>query len=85
MKTQTDNQVDELEYQLQDIKQKLAELRRQRPREEIRDYQVLDSDGREVRVQTMAGRRRVFSAWPLAGAGESHAGAVPAAVSTPGP
>lgn len=45
----------------------------------------LDSDGREVRVQTMAGRRRVFSAWPLAGAGESHAGAVPAAVSTPGP
>ena len=55
MKTKTDSQVDELEYQLQDIKQKLAELRRQRPREEIRDYQLLDSEGREAPLSSLFG------------------------------
>jgi predicted dithiol-disulfide oxidoreductase (DUF899 family) len=55
MKTKTDNQIDELEYQLQDIKQKLAELRRQRPREEIGDYQLLDSEGREARLSSLFG------------------------------
>lgn len=55
MKTKTDEQVDELEYQLQDIKQKLAELRRQRPREEIRDYQLLDSEGREASLSSLFG------------------------------
>ncbi len=45
----------------------------------------LESNGREVRVETMAGRRRMFSAWPLAVGGESYAGAVPAAGSIPGP
>ncbi len=55
MKTETDRQVDELEYQLQDIKQKLAELRRQRPREEIRDYQLLDSEGREAPLSSLFG------------------------------
>jgi competence protein ComEC len=44
----------------------------------------LESNGREVRVATMTGRRRVFSAWPLAGAGASRAGVSPA-VSTPAP
>jgi predicted dithiol-disulfide oxidoreductase (DUF899 family) len=55
MKTKTDEQVDELEYQLQDIKQKVAELRRQRPREEIRDYQLLDSEGREASLSSLFG------------------------------
>jgi predicted dithiol-disulfide oxidoreductase (DUF899 family) len=55
MKTKTDEQVDELEYQLQDIKQKLAELRRQRPREEIRDYRLLDSVGREASLSSLFG------------------------------
>ena len=55
MKTKTDNQIDELEYQLQDMKQKLAELRRQRPREEVRDYQLLDSEGREASLSTLFG------------------------------
>jgi predicted dithiol-disulfide oxidoreductase (DUF899 family) len=58
MKTKTDNQIDELEYQLQDIKQKLAELRRQRPREEIGDYQLLDSEGREARLSSLFGDQR---------------------------
>lgn len=55
MKTKTDRQVDELEYQLQDIKRKLGELRRQRPREEIRDYQLLDSEGREAPLSNLFG------------------------------
>jgi predicted dithiol-disulfide oxidoreductase (DUF899 family) len=55
MKTKTDEQVDDLEYQLQDIKQKLAELRRQRPREEIRDYKLLDSEGREAPLSSLFG------------------------------
>lgn len=55
MKTETDKQVDELEYQLQDIKRKLAELRRQRPREEITDYQLRDCEGRETRLSCLFG------------------------------
>ena len=55
MKTKTDNEIDELEYQLQELKQKVAELRRQRPREEVRDYQLLDSEGREVSLSRLFG------------------------------
>lgn len=55
MKTETDRQVDELDYQLQDIKRKLAELRRQRPREEITDYQLLDSEGRAAPLSSLFG------------------------------
>jgi predicted dithiol-disulfide oxidoreductase (DUF899 family) len=57
MKTKTDMQIDELEYQLQDIKQKVAELRRQRPREEVRDYDLLDSEGRETPLSSLFGDR----------------------------
>ena len=55
MKTKTDNEIDELEYQLQDMKRKLAELRRQRPREEVRDYQLLNSEGREASLSSLFG------------------------------
>lgn len=54
-KTETDKQVDELEYQLQDIKRKLAQLRRERPREEISDYQLLDCEGRKAPLSTLFG------------------------------
>ncbi len=57
MKTETDRQIDELEYQLQDIKRKLAELRRERPREEVRDYQLLDSEGREALLSSLFGEK----------------------------
>lgn len=57
MKTKTDTQVDELESQLREIKQKLAELRRQRPREEVSDYQLLDSEGREAPLSSLFGDR----------------------------
>jgi len=55
MKTKTDHEIDELEYQLQDVKRKLAELRRQRPREEVRDYQLLNSEGREASLSSLFG------------------------------
>jgi predicted dithiol-disulfide oxidoreductase (DUF899 family) len=55
MKTETDKQVDELEYQIQDLKRKVAELRRQRPREEVKDYELLDSEGRETSLSSLFG------------------------------
>jgi predicted dithiol-disulfide oxidoreductase (DUF899 family) len=57
MKTEIDKQIDDLDYQLQDIKAKLAELRRRRPREEVRNYQLLDSEGREAALSTLFGNR----------------------------
>lgn len=57
MKTEIDKQVDELEYQIQEIKGKVAELRRQRPREEIQDYQLLDCDGQKVSLSSLFGNR----------------------------
>lgn len=57
MKTKTDNEIDELEYQLKDIKKKVAELRRQRPREEVQDYRLLDSEGQEVPLSRLFGDR----------------------------
>ena len=57
MKTKTDNQIDELEYQLQELKQKVAELRRERPREEVEDYQLLDSEGRKASLSSLFGNQ----------------------------
>lgn len=55
MKTEIDKKIDELDYQLQDIKRRLAELRRQRPREEVRDYRLLDCEGREASLSSLFG------------------------------
>jgi predicted dithiol-disulfide oxidoreductase (DUF899 family) len=55
MKTETDRQIDELEYQLQDLKRKLAELYRQRPSEEIKNYRLLDSEGRGASLSSLFG------------------------------
>lgn len=54
-KTDIDRQVDELEYQLQEIKRKVAELRRQRPPEEVGDYTFHDAAGREVTLSSLFG------------------------------
>lgn len=55
MKTELDTQIDELEYELQDIKRQLAELRRTRPREEVSDYSLKDSEGREATLSSLFG------------------------------
>ena len=55
MKTEIDNEIDELEYQLQKIKGKIAELRRKRPREKVKDYAFKDWDGREVPLSSLFG------------------------------
>jgi predicted dithiol-disulfide oxidoreductase (DUF899 family) len=52
-KTDIDRQVDELEYQLQEIKRKVADLRRQRPPEEVADYKFRDAAGREVALSSL--------------------------------
>lgn len=57
MKTEIDRQVDELECQLQEIKRRLADLRRQRPPEEIGDYTLRDAGGREVMLSSLFGDR----------------------------
>lgn len=57
MKTEIDKEIDDLDYQLQDIKAKLAERRRQRPREEVSDYQLLDSEGQEASLSSLFGDR----------------------------
>lgn len=56
-KTDIDRQVDELEYQLQEIKRKVADLRRQRPPEEVADYKFRDAAGREVALSSLFGDR----------------------------
>ncbi|HEY6803366.1 MAG TPA: DUF899 family protein [Pyrinomonadaceae bacterium] len=55
MKTETDKQIDELDYKLQDMKRELAELRRQRPREEVSDYQLQDLEGRQAPLSSLFG------------------------------
>jgi predicted dithiol-disulfide oxidoreductase (DUF899 family) len=55
MKTETDRQIDQLEYELQDLKRKVAELRRQRPREEIKDYRLRDIEGRGASLSSLFG------------------------------
>ncbi|HEU4509482.1 MAG TPA: DUF899 family protein [Pyrinomonadaceae bacterium] len=55
MKTEIDRQIDDLDYQLQDIKRRLAQLRRERPREEISDYQLLDCEGRKASLSSLFG------------------------------
>lgn len=57
MKTDIDRQVDELEYQLQDLKRRVAELRRQRAPEEVGDYTFRDARGREVKLSSLFGDR----------------------------
>ena len=57
MKTETDKQIDDLDYQLQDLKRKLAELRRERPREEVSDYRLLDSEGRKASLSSLFGNQ----------------------------
>ena len=55
MKTEIDRQVDELECQLQEIKRRLADLRQQRPPEEIGDYTLRDAGEREVMLPSLFG------------------------------
>lgn len=57
MKTELDRQVDDLAYQLQDIKRRLADLRRQRPPEEVGDYSFRNGEGREVSLSSLFGER----------------------------
>lgn len=55
VKTDIDQQIDQLEYQLQDLKARVADLRRSRPAEPVKDYRFKTWDGGEVALSELFG------------------------------
>jgi len=55
MKSATDKQIDDLEYQLQELKRKIAQRRREREPEEVSDYSLKDWDEKEIRLASLFG------------------------------
>jgi predicted dithiol-disulfide oxidoreductase (DUF899 family) len=55
MKTTLDIQIDELEYQIEDLKKKVAALRRERPRQKVEDYTFADWGGGRVPLSRLFG------------------------------
>lgn len=55
MKRSADQQIDELEYQVQDLKRKIAELRRNLQPEEVPDYSLKGWDGQEITLASLFG------------------------------
>ena len=61
MKTDIDRQIDELEYRIKALQAEATALRRQRPREKVRDYELMDQDGRAVALSALFdGRDRLI-------------------------
>jgi predicted dithiol-disulfide oxidoreductase (DUF899 family) len=58
MKSSIDRHIDELDYERQEIERRLADLRRQRPREAVRDYILRDGSGASVRLSSLFGDKR---------------------------
>lgn len=58
MKSETDRQIDELEYQRQELDRRIGELRRQREREPVRDYVLRAAEGGSVRLSSLFGDKR---------------------------
>ena len=58
MKSPTDHEIDELEQQIQNLKKKVTELYRARPRERVRDYTFATWDGGTVALSSLFGDRR---------------------------
>lgn len=57
MRAELDRQIDELEYQIQELKSRAAELRRQRPPEAVRDYAFRGPDGGTASLGALFGGR----------------------------
>lgn len=57
MKSAIDNEIDQLDYQIQELRGKLAELKRQRPAEPVPDYEFRAADGTPVRLSALFGER----------------------------
>lgn len=58
MKSEIDRQIDDLEYQRQELDRRIGELRRQRPREPVSDYVLRATDGRRVRLSSLFADKR---------------------------
>ena len=57
MKSELDQQIDGLEYQIQELKTRAAALRRQRPSEEVADYSFKNWQGNDVSLSELFGDR----------------------------
>ncbi len=57
MKTTLDTQIDELEYQIEDLKQKVAALRRERPKQKVDDYAFTDWENGKVLLSQLFGNK----------------------------
>jgi predicted dithiol-disulfide oxidoreductase (DUF899 family)/AraC-like DNA-binding protein len=53
--TEIDTEITNLEKEVEKAKQRLAEARRRRPREEVQDYTFKDFEGRDVRLSELFG------------------------------
>jgi predicted dithiol-disulfide oxidoreductase (DUF899 family) len=61
MKSQADREIDQLEYQIQDMKRRIAELRRLRSPERVADCRFLDGTGRERPLSSLFdGKKRLI-------------------------
>lgn len=54
----SDHEIQELQQQIEALKQRLSELRRQRPPEPIDDYQLLAQDGSIINLSELFGDKR---------------------------
>lgn len=53
MTSQLDREIDQLEYEQQDLERRIAELRRRRPPEPVRDYLFRDASGAPVAMSSL--------------------------------
>ncbi|MGH2551185.1 MAG: DUF899 family protein, partial [Thermomicrobiales bacterium] len=53
----SDREIQELQEQIDGLKQQLSELRRQRPTESISDYDLLNQDGSTVKLSELFGEK----------------------------
>lgn len=61
MKSEIDRQIDGLEYRRQELERRIGDLRRQRPREPVRDYELrAAADGSGVRLSALFGGKRTL-------------------------
>jgi len=52
-----DKEIDDLEHEVEAAKQRLTEARKRRPREQVQDYLLKDSDGADVRLSELFGSK----------------------------
>lgn len=67
-----DNEIQELQEKVEEAQQRLSEAIRRRPREEVQDYVLLDSEGKEVKLSQLFGDKQDLIVVHNMGTGCSH-------------